>query len=195
MNKGLKLVLIACVVFLLTVSLVIAVNNNQNKESRRQNILNSNHTGLNHGLCVREASWERQNCYKDVKLNHSDCRADALNSSKFLEGNKTKTNRTMLKELKKDCREQYKMDKNQCKLEFKGSKEICGVNFLKKGKVNSSTVCLAIYDPVCASVEIQCITEPCDPVKQTFSNICEMKKNPLAKFLHKGECVNENNSG
>lgn len=32
--------------------------------------------------------------------------------------------------------------------------------------------CIEIYQPVCASVEVQCITAPCDPVPQTYSNSC-----------------------
>lgn len=49
-------------------------------------------------------------------------------------------------------------------------------------------VCTMQYDPVCAEVQVQCIKAPCDPIQQTFSNMCEMNKNKLAKFLHKGKC-------
>jgi len=49
-------------------------------------------------------------------------------------------------------------------------------------------VCAAIYAPVCASVVVQCVTTPCDPVEQTFSNKCEMNKNSAATFLKDGEC-------
>ena len=43
--------------------------------------------------------------------------------------------------------------------------------------------------PVCALVHVQCVTTPCDPVEQTFPNMCQMKENPLAVFLHDGACV------
>ena len=32
--------------------------------------------------------------------------------------------------------------------------------------------CIEIYQPVCANVQVQCITTPCDPVPQTYSNSC-----------------------
>jgi hypothetical protein len=44
------------------------------------------------------------------------------------------------------------------------------------------------YAPVCASVAIQCIKAPCDPVEQTFGNRCQMNANKLATFLHEWEC-------
>lgn len=48
--------------------------------------------------------------------------------------------------------------------------------------------CTMEYAPVCASVAIQCITTPCDPIEQTFGNMCMMNANKLATFLHNGEC-------
>jgi Domain of unknown function (DUF4377) len=41
--------------------------------------------------------------------------------------------------------------------------------------VSASTdtvACTADYAPVCGSVQVQCITAPCPPVRQTFSNSC-----------------------
>lgn len=32
--------------------------------------------------------------------------------------------------------------------------------------------CPEIYQPVCAQVQVECITTPCNPVSQTFSNGC-----------------------
>jgi hypothetical protein len=49
-------------------------------------------------------------------------------------------------------------------------------------------VCADIYQPVCATVDVRCIKAPCEPIKETFSNICEACKNPLAKSYAKGEC-------
>jgi len=53
----------------------------------------------------------------------------------------------------------------------------------------SADVCIQIYDPVCATVEIQCIKAPCNAVKQTFSNSCEACRNPLVKSYTPGECT------
>jgi putative hemolysin len=52
-------------------------------------------------------------------------------------------------------------------------------------------VCTADYTPVCGFVQIQCITTPCEPVHQTFSNACEACKNPLVLSYTIGECGTE----
>lgn len=51
-----------------------------------------------------------------------------------------------------------------------------------------SKSCSAIYQPVCGLVHVQCIRAPCPPQYQTFSNRCELGKNPLAQFVHEGTC-------
>lgn len=33
--------------------------------------------------------------------------------------------------------------------------------------------CIEIYEPVCASAQVECITEPCDPFEQTYPNACK----------------------
>ena len=33
-------------------------------------------------------------------------------------------------------------------------------------------VCIEIYAPVCAQVQVECVTTPCNPVPQTFPNSC-----------------------
>ncbi|KKQ55042.1 MAG: hypothetical protein US74_C0044G0015 [Parcubacteria group bacterium GW2011_GWA2_38_13] len=42
-------------------------------------------------------------------------------------------------------------------------------------------VCIQIYEPVCAKVNIQCIKAPCYPILETFSNSCEACKNSLVE--------------
>ncbi|MBW6461741.1 MAG: hypothetical protein K0B07_01725 [DPANN group archaeon] len=49
-------------------------------------------------------------------------------------------------------------------------------------------MCITLYDPVCATVNIQCITTPCDSIKETFSNSCAACKNPLVSSYLSGEC-------
>lgn len=49
-------------------------------------------------------------------------------------------------------------------------------------------MCTMQYDPVCASVAVQCIKEPCPAQLQTFWNACMMSANKLATYLHDGEC-------
>ena len=48
--------------------------------------------------------------------------------------------------------------------------------------------CTREYAPVCAEVQIQCVTTPCEPMNQTFSNRCVMSNNKQAKFLYNGIC-------
>lgn len=48
--------------------------------------------------------------------------------------------------------------------------------------------CTADYTPVCATVEIQCIKAPCNPIQQTFSNSCNACANPLVNAYKAGEC-------
>jgi hypothetical protein len=60
------------------------------------------------------------------------------------------------------------------------------------GMINTGTaiqgVCTLDYTPVCASVQVQCITTPCPAVEQTFGNACMMRGNTQATFLYTGEC-------
>lgn len=49
------------------------------------------------------------------------------------------------------------------------------------------TICTMEYAPVCWSVQVQCITSPCNPVRQTFGNSC-MARASNATNVVKGEC-------
>lgn len=49
-------------------------------------------------------------------------------------------------------------------------------------------MCPAIYGPVCATVNVQCIKAPCPPVQQTFPAPCEACHNPLVSGYVSGEC-------
>jgi len=39
-------------------------------------------------------------------------------------------------------------------------------------EMKSADACIEIYAPVCGLVNVQCITTPCDPIPETFSNGC-----------------------
>ena len=54
--------------------------------------------------------------------------------------------------------------------------------------IDGRIVCTQEYAPVCASVKIQCITQPCETVEETFSNTCVLNANPNATYLRDGEC-------
>ena len=57
---------------------------------------------------------------------------------------------------------------------------------------NDTSVCTLEYGPVCWEVQVQCFTAPCDPIKQTFSNMCMLKANSQATFLYKWKCKKDN---
>lgn len=48
--------------------------------------------------------------------------------------------------------------------------------------------CTMEYAPVCASVQVQCITTPCNPVPQTFSNGCMACAQGNVDFYIEGAC-------
>lgn len=49
-------------------------------------------------------------------------------------------------------------------------------------------ICIEIYQPVCATINIQCIKAPCNPIKQTFENSCKACTNTLVSTYITGEC-------
>lgn len=49
-------------------------------------------------------------------------------------------------------------------------------------------VCTMDYNPVCAKVQVQCITTPCNPVRETFSNRCMALNNSLVSEIRTGAC-------
>lgn len=49
-------------------------------------------------------------------------------------------------------------------------------------------MCTMEYAPVCGSVQVQCITAPCEPVRETFGNAC-MAGVAKATDVTQGECV------
>lgn len=51
--------------------------------------------------------------------------------------------------------------------------------------------CTMEYAPVCGEVQVQCVTTPCNPIKETFSNKCMMNAKK-AKYLYNGECNDKN---
>lgn len=54
-------------------------------------------------------------------------------------------------------------------------------------------VCTMEYNPVCGEKQVQCIKAPCDPIKQTYSNKCELNKDK-AKYLYSGTCEQYENT-
>ena len=52
-------------------------------------------------------------------------------------------------------------------------------------------MCAQVYAPVCATVNIQCIKAPCNPIKETFSNSCEACRNALVPSYTVGACKEE----
>ncbi len=64
-------------------------------------------------------------------------------------------------------------------------KEVIGTATIVVG--TGPVACTREYMPVCGSKPIVCITTPCNPIPQTYSNQCEMKADG-ATLLYQGEC-------
>ncbi len=58
-------------------------------------------------------------------------------------------------------------------------------------EMSAAEVCPAIYAPVCGLVEIQCITTPCNPILETFSNGCSACASGNVISYSEGACVGE----
>ncbi len=63
------------------------------------------------------------------------------------------------------------------------SREVIGKLQIHVGPVS----CTKEYKPVCGSKPIVCITTPCNPIEQTYSNRCLMLADG-ATFLYEGQC-------
>ncbi len=53
--------------------------------------------------------------------------------------------------------------------------------------VGSSQACTEEYAPVCGQKQVWCITAPCNPIQQTYSNRCKLNADG-ATYLHDGAC-------
>lgn len=61
---------------------------------------------------------------------------------------------------------------------------------VEKPIITDDIMCAMQYDPVCVEIEVQCITTPCPPIKQTASNACEAGK-LNGVILHEGVCEDD----
>jgi len=52
--------------------------------------------------------------------------------------------------------------------------------------------CIELYAPVCAAVEVQCVTTPCNPVPTTYSNSCFACAEDRVVSYTEGECAVSN---
>jgi hypothetical protein len=52
--------------------------------------------------------------------------------------------------------------------------------------------CIEIYQPVCGQVQVECITTPCNPVKETYENSCKACVNSRVFSYTEGECTEDN---
>ena len=59
-------------------------------------------------------------------------------------------------------------------------------------QMKQAEACTMEYAPVCGMVEVQCITAPCDPVPETFSNGCSACSQGNVVSYTEGECLFSN---
>lgn len=76
---------------------------------------------------------------------------------------------------------------------YRVAKTITEVDFVINGAPvtvsnQEPTACTAQYEPVCADLQVVCVTTPCDPVPTTYDNLCLMQNDPNALYRHDGEC-------
>ncbi len=81
----------------------------------------------------------------------------------------------------------YAVDKNITSIIFHVGDKDFSISNTPQDKL---TACTMEYAPVCASKEVQCITAPCNPVAQTYSNSCMATANE-AIYLFDGECPSD----
>ncbi|MEY2665452.1 MAG: hypothetical protein RLZZ480_557 [Candidatus Parcubacteria bacterium] len=55
----------------------------------------------------------------------------------------------------------------------------------------SAEACIELYAPVCASVQIQCITTPCEPIQKTYPNSCFACKEHSVDSYTEGACAGD----
>ncbi len=53
----------------------------------------------------------------------------------------------------------------------------------------NAEACTMDYNPVCGYVQVECITTPCNPVPETFSNSCVACSNEDVLYWTQGECL------
>lgn len=58
------------------------------------------------------------------------------------------------------------------------------------GGGGGGVACTAEYRPVCGQKQVVCITTPCNPVQQTYGNVCTARADS-ATVLYEGQCRND----
>ena len=61
---------------------------------------------------------------------------------------------------------------------------------IEEGAVETPKACTREYQPVCGTVQVQCITTPCDPMEQTFPNRCTAEASKAVN-IEEGACKSE----
>jgi hypothetical protein len=89
------------------------------------------------------------------------------------------------------CEPVYETYSNRCMLDADSSAKFLYEGECSSDKPDDGVICTADYSPVCGSKEIQCVTTPCDPVLETYSNRCHLDADVSATYLFDGECTQE----
>ncbi len=58
-------------------------------------------------------------------------------------------------------------------------------------EMRKAEACIEIYAPVCAQVQVECITTPCNPVPQTYSNSCFACSEDRVLSYTEGACAGD----
>ncbi|MEM3074903.1 MAG: hypothetical protein QW727_03110 [Candidatus Pacearchaeota archaeon] len=134
-NEKIILIFALCFVFFMGFSLVMAVH----KPSHEINSNNETGSYIRYGLCVKNATMEKNSCYKETQNKYKLCRDDVifLRKNSDIENISTinttiinlteisEINKKVLKNLLNFCRLEYKEELKLCKEEFKENRTQC----------------------------------------------------------------------
>lgn len=103
-------------------------------------------------------------------------------------------NSELIIEIKRDVPDMGTADMAYYCLAYVVDKNISTITFNVGDKSESiptaiPTVCTMEYAPVCGLKNVQCVTTPCNPIVQTYSNACMLNADE-ATSLFSGECPN-----
>lgn len=120
-NKKAGILILAGIFFVFMLSFAIAAQNNYQigNENKPQNVmaLGNNTTNITRGQCVKETARVKNECYKAAIIVLKDCRLSAKNESIG--------NRTLFKQMNKDCLKANKESVKSCKASFKEARGQC----------------------------------------------------------------------
>jgi hypothetical protein len=130
----------------------------------------------------------RNNIYSRLQL---DSEVEALVVLQKLKGDTTKPTTTPLKSCPQDakiCPDGSSVGREGENCEFSAC-PVATEEVRCKAEQRGVAACIELYAPVCGAVEVQCVTTPCNPIPQTFSNSCFACSDERVTSYKEGACI------